>query len=161
MILILLMAAGVMLVDALSKAWASVLLAQFERVTVLNGLLELRLTHNSGMALGILAGNQVAIILMPLAVITCGAWLLHRYRLTGFTRVACGLVLGGFLGNFLERVMHGYVVDMVFFPFMPWFVCNLADIAICVGVALFGISLLARPQDWREKHAKDHRDGAV
>ena len=161
MIPMLLTAAGVMLADALTKALASVSLASIGDITVIGGLLELRLTHNSGMALGILSGNQAAIILLPLAVIACGAWLLRRYRLTAFTSAACGLVLGGFLGNFLERVIHGYVVDMVYFPFMPWFVCNFADIAICAGVALLSISLVTRPQDWSEKNAEDHSDGAV
>ena len=70
--------------------------------------------------------------------------------LTPFTQTACGLVLGGFLGNFLERLWHGWVLDMIYFPFLPWFVCNVADIAICTGVALLAASLLFRPQDWKE-----------
>lgn len=59
-------------------------------------------------------------------------------------------MLGGFLGNFLERLWHGWVLDMIYFPFLPWFVCNVADIAICAGVALLAGSLLFRPQDWKE-----------
>jgi len=39
---------------------------------------------------------------------------------------------------------------MIYFPFLPWFVCNVADIAICAGVALLAGSLLFRPQDWKE-----------
>ena len=89
-------------------------------------------------------------MLLPLAVIALGWLLLRRYRLTPFTQTACGLVLGGFLGNFLERLWHGWVLDMIYFPFLPWFVCNVADIAICAGVALMAASLLFRPQDWKE-----------
>ena len=104
----------------------------------------------SAMALGLFAGNRAAGMLLPLAVILCGWLLLRRYRLTPFTQTACGLVLGGFLGNFLERLWHGWVLDMIYFPFLPWFVCNVADIAICAGVALLAGSLLFRPQDWKE-----------
>ena len=64
---------------------------------------------------------------------------------------ACGLVLGGFIGNFAERLIFGYVRDMIFFPCLPWFVCNVADICICFGVAALAFSLLFRPQDWQEK----------
>jgi len=77
--------------------------------------------------------------------------MMRRYRITRFTAVACGLVMGGFIGNFGERILHGYVLDMIYFPWLPWFVCNAADIFICFGVALLAFSLLMRPQDWQEK----------
>lgn len=134
--------------DAGTKLLASRLLA--ERTVALGWLVELRLTHNDGMALGLFAGNRAAGMLLPLAVIVLGWLLLRRYRLTPFTQTACGLVLGGFLGNFLERLWRGWVLDMIYFPFLPWFVCNVADIAICAGVALLAGSLLFRPQDWKE-----------
>ena len=133
--------------DAGTKWLASELLAG--RTVALGWLVELRLTRNDGMALGLFAGNRAAGMLLPLAVILCGWLLLRRYRLT-LTQTACGLVLGGFLGNFLERLWHGWVLDMIYFPFLPWFVCNVADIAICAGVALLAGSLLFRPQDWKE-----------
>ncbi len=144
-------AAGVLALDALSKALA---LRWLEgRVVQLGNLVELRLTRNTGMALGLGADSRLALLLPPLVVLA-GAWLLRRYRLTAFTQTACGLVLGGFLGNFLNRLVSGHVLDMVQFPFLPWFVCNVADIAISIGVTLMGISLLFRPQDWEERSCR-------
>lgn len=145
-------AALTLALDIAAKLWATAEL-QFDLVR-LGWVLELRLTHNDGMALGIFSGNRLAGLLLPLAVIACGWLLLRRYKPTAFTRVACGLVLGGFAGNYGERLINGYVTDMIHFPFMPWFVCNVADIAICAGVAMLAISLLLRPQDWREDDAK-------
>lgn len=159
MILMIGLAAGVAALDMATKLAAERFLG-ITNVIVLNGLLELRLTHNDGMALGILSGNAVAIVILPLVVIVCGFLLLRKYHPTGFTRAAAGLVLGGFLGNFAQRVADGYVIDMIYLPFMPWFICNVADIAICAGVVLLGVSLLFRPQDWREKNAKDHGGSA-
>ena len=138
--------------DAGTKWLASELLAG--RTVALGWLVELRLTRNDGMALGLFAGNRAAGMLLPLAVIFCGWLLLRRYRLTPFTQTACGLVLGGFLGNFLERLWRGWVLDMIYFPFLPWFVCNVADIAISIGVTLMGISLLFRPQGWEERSCR-------
>ena len=77
--------------------------------------------------------------------------MMRRYRITRFTAAACGMVLGGFIGNFAERLLFGYVRDMIFFPWLPWFVCNVADIFICFGVAALAFSLIFRPQDWQEK----------
>ena len=154
MLLIWIIGAAVFGLDFAVKRWASAVLTGSGLVPVA-GLLELRLTHNDGMALGIMSGSTVAIILLPMAVIAVGWYMMRHYVPTGFTQTAMGLILGGFLGNFAERLFKGYVVDMIFFPFMPWFVCNIADIAICVGVLLLALSLLFRPGDWREKHAKD------
>lgn len=150
-----LLAALVMLADALTKLLAVKLLDGAGTVRVLDGLLEFRLFANDGMALGLFSGNDIAIIVLPLCVMTAGFFLIRRYVMTPFKGAAISLVLGGFLGNFIERLLRGFVLDMIYFPFMPWFVCNVADIAICAGVLLLAVSLLFRPSDWREKSAKD------
>lgn len=124
----------------------------------LGWLVELRCTYNTGMALGIFSDNALAGLLLPLTVILCGWWLMRRYQPTCFTLIACGLVLGGFAGNYGERLLFGRVLDMIYFPFLPWFVCNIADICICVGVALLAFSLLFRPDDWVEKNKEDAKD---
>lgn len=124
----------------------------------LGWLVELRSTYNTGMALGIFSDNALAGLLLPLTVILCGWRLMRRYQPTRFTLVACGLVLGGFAGNYGERLLYGRVLDMIYFPFLPWFVCNIADICICAGVALLAFSLLFRPDDWVEKRKEDAKD---
>lgn len=139
--------------DVSSKALAAGWLG--EETIRLGWLMELSVTQNTGMAFGMLAGNVAANVLMPLAVIVAGWMLMRRYRSTAFTRVACGLILGGFVGNFAQRLFQGYVLDMIYFPWLPFFVCNVADICICFGVALLAFSLLWRPQDWEEKVTKD------
>lgn len=80
-----------------------------------------------------------------------GILVLRKYRLSHFVLIAAGLILGGFFGNFLDRVIFGYVVDMIYFPWLPFFICNLADVAITAGAVLIGISLLFRGKDWQEK----------
>ena len=141
--------------DGISK-WLAAALLDGQAVR-LAGLLELRCTHNTGMALGVFAGQRWAAMLLPLAAIACGWVLMRRYRSTPFTQAACGLILGGFIGNYGQRLFSGSVLDMIYFPWLPWFVCNIADICICFGVALLAFSLLFRPQDWEEKmrSAKD------
>ena len=155
MILMILLTSATLLLDALTKLLAARFLDDTTYVNVIRGVLELRLTRNDGMALGILSGSGVLIVVLPLVVIALGYLLMRRYEMTTFKAVAVSLILGGFLGNFIGRLLNGFVLDMIYFPFLPWFVCNLADIAICAGVVLLGVSLLFRPKDWREvKHEK-------
>ncbi len=143
--------------DRASKLWASASLIAGESTAVLPGLLTLRLTQNHGMALGLLAGVEWLNLLLPVLAVLVGWLVLRRYERTPMLRVASALVLAGFVGNFADRLLYGYVVDMIYFPFLPFFVCNVADVCITAGVALFAISLLFRPKDWRERHADDHR----
>jgi signal peptidase II len=129
-----------------------------ERVVLLGGVLELRYTHNTGMALGFLSGFTVAGIILPLAAVAVGIVLLRRYRLSRYMLTAAALILGGFAANFIDRVVLGYVVDMIFFPWLPFFICNPADVAITSGAALTGASILLRPKDWRLKKAEESSD---
>ena len=136
-------------VDIVTKLLAAFFL---QDVSVRIGwLAELYLAKNAGMALGLFADSALAAILLPVVAIACGWLLMRNYRITRYTAVACGLITGGFIGNFGERLLHGYVLDMIYLPWMPWFVCNVADICICFGVAALAFSLLFRPQDWHEK----------
>lgn len=154
MVLMVLTALIALLADLGTKQLAQTML-NGDRIVAVPGLLALQLRHNSGIALGMLQGNRWALLVLPvIMLIICWA-MLRKYQPTGYMRFAVGLILGGFAGNYIERLLKGYVVDMLYFPFLPWFVCNIADIAVCFGVALIMISLLLWPQDWREKNAKD------
>ncbi|MBE5802667.1 MAG: signal peptidase II [Clostridiales bacterium] len=140
--------------DAASK-WAAVRWLGTGDVIAVPYLLTFRLSYNEGIALGMLQGNTLVLLVLPPLVIFCGWYLLRNYQPTDYMRIAKGLILGGFIGNFIERLIYGRVVDMIFFPFLPWFICNVADVAICFGVVMVAVSLLLRPKDWREKNAED------
>jgi len=142
------------IIDRAAKLWAGKALQGNGTLIALPRLLELRYTENRGIALGFLSGEIAATLLLPL--IAAAVWFLvfRRYRPTPFTAAASSLILGGFAGNFLDRLLYGYVVDMLFFPFLPWFICNVADVAISLGVGMVGFSLLFRARDWSEKRAK-------
>ncbi len=151
-------ALGVFLLDRLAKGLAVGGLAVGSTVPVLPGVLEWRLTHNAGVALGLLSGNTVAVLVLPIALVLLGWAIFRRFRTTPFTRFAMALAAGGFAGNLLDRILQGYVVDMIYFPWMPWYICNPADIAICLGVALLAVSLIWRPQDWMRKSEAKTRE---
>ena len=155
------LAALTTVLDRAAKLLAQQGMTLGQHIVVLPGVLELRFTHNTGMALGFLSGHAAAGIVLPLLAVIAGVLVLRRFRLSAFLLSAAGLVLGGFLGNFIDRVFFGYVVDMIYLPWLPYFICNPADIGITAGAVLIGVSLLFRPKDWQAKEkGKAHEQNA-
>ena len=134
----LFVAAGLVLaLDRLTKA-----LWRDARVTLIPGVLALRGTRNTGMAFGWLSGSGWLLIPLSLAVVA-GVWVyLRRHSLNRLCQYGAGLLLGGALGNLLDRVFLGYVIDFIDPVFLHWFIFNLADAGICLGAALLMIHLL-------------------
>jgi signal peptidase II len=139
-------------IDHAAKLIAQNAMTPGEQIVVLKGVLELRFTHNTGMALGFLSEYTAAGFVLPLLAVAAGYFILRRYRLSRFVLVASGLIVGGFLGNFLDRIIRGHVVDLFYFPWLPYFICNAADIAITFGALLITVSLICRPKDWRPRN---------
>ena len=135
-----------------SKYWASLSLHAGTPLVIWENLLHLRLCHNYGMALSMFEHNTFLPYLLPLLAIAYAIWHIRKIRLTPYLCLAFGMLAGGFLGNYVERLITGFVVDMLYFPFMPWFVCNIADVVISVAILLLIFSLFFRPNDWRERH---------
>ena len=99
-------------------------------------------TENHGISLGLFQASsdamRWALVAVTSAIAVGVGWWLTREEKTG-DQVALGMVLGGALGNILDRVRHGYVVDFAdlhFGEFRPFFIFNVADAAISIGVAI-------------------------
>jgi signal peptidase II len=99
-------------------------------------------TENHGISLGLFQAQSDAMRWVLVAVTAAiaggvGYWITHEKK--RWDQVALGLVLGGALGNILDRVRHGYVVDFAdlhFGSFRPFFIFNVADAAISIGVVI-------------------------
>lgn len=99
---------------------------------------------NTGAAFGLL--QDQGLFLMLIALVVIGVILFyHRFlgQDTWLIRVSLGLQLGGALGNLVDRIRDGFVTD--FIDLQVWPIFNIADSAICVGVAILAWHLLFRP----------------
>ncbi len=107
-----------------------------------------RITHisNTGAAFGLFPGQSSALTIVAIIgiiVIVLGALLGHRYLSflnSMLGKVALGLVLGGAVGNLIDRLRFGYVTDFIDFKVWPAF--NIADSAVVVGSIIFAYSIL-------------------
>jgi signal peptidase II len=140
----------VVLLDQLSKAWAWSALASGQVEPLLPGLLQLRRVANTGAAFSLFSGAPR--LLGVVSALVSGVllvWLL-RQPPTGRWRIAgLGLLLGGAVGNGIDRWRLGWVMDFLEFVPIEFPVFNLADVAINLAVASLLIELLLGP---RQRH---------
>ncbi len=132
-------AAAVAVLDQVSKAVAIRAFAHGGALRVVPGYFDLRLVINRGAAWGMLAGRRALLVAVSLGMLAL-LWANRRELAeTRCGRVAGGLLAGGIVGNLLDRALRGEVVDFLDFhvhDVWSWPTFNVADSAICVGVAL-------------------------
>jgi signal peptidase II len=105
-------------------------------------IFNLTYTENHGISLGLFQASSDAMRWVLVGVTAAiaagvGVWITREEK--RWDQVALGMVLGGALGNILDRVRHGYVVDFAdlhFGEFRPFFIFNVADAAISIGVVI-------------------------
>lgn len=118
-------------VDLASKAWATSTLEQ--QSIDLPGPLDLRLGHNTGVAFSFLASVPPAVIVALTSILAVTLLIAAAQRRVPVVPVA--LIAGGAIGNIIDRIDGGSVVDMFYTRFWPTF--NVADIAITSGVIVW------------------------
>ena len=124
-------------IDQLIKLWAVQVLQPVGAMPFIPHVVELRFVLNQGMAFSLLSGKQLFLIIATSAALLAVAYgLFFRSRGKRLQQAALVLVLGG-IGNLIDRVLNGEVVDYINLLFMRFAVFNFADICVCVGVALW------------------------
>ncbi len=119
-------------------------LALGESAPLLPGFAELLYVRNTGGGFSILTGHTWLLSVVTAIIMGALAYLLFKGKFTHPLAVwSVTLVLGGGLGNLIDRVRLGYVVDMFHFQFWPFYpVFNVADICVVCGVAGFAVCYL-------------------
>ena len=135
-------ALAVVVLDQLSKAWGAANLHPGVVTPLLPGLLQLRLVFNTGAAFSLLTGNALLLGLVSAAV-TAGLvlWIQTSAPLRPWQALGLGLLLGGAIGNGIDRWRLGQVVDLLEFVPVSFPVFNLADVAINLAVLCLAIDL--------------------
>ena len=153
-------ALAVVLLDQVSKFVITLWLPLGGERNVIPGIFRLVHTRNRGIAFGLFPsagqGFQLALVIAIAAIVVIVAWQLARTSDDSLARFGLALVLGGAIGNIIDRVVHGEVVDFLCFFVVAggrehqWPSFNLADSAITVGA---GCLILAEILYTRRAHA--------
>lgn len=128
--------------DQLIKQWATAVLQPIGAITILPGVLELRYYLNDGMAFSMLAGKQTLLIAMTSIMLVAVLLVLLLRKMGTWERISWTLILGGGIGNLIDRFFNGVVVDYINVLFVNFAVFNFADICITTGVILLMVWIL-------------------
>lgn len=136
----------VLFLDVLLKILANRILSNAQTLPLINNFLHLTYIENYGSAFGFFRDQRLFLTLIGIIVCALVIYIYQRSskrdNVIGFS---FGLILGGSLGNLINRISMGYVIDYVDFRMFPVF--NLADVAINIGVAILMVEIFIRGKE--------------
>ena len=143
-ILMALMAAGIVVADQLSKLWILGNLPLYEQIPVIPGLFHLTYVQNTGAAFSSFQGQQWLFVLVFAVLTVAVIWEFSTRKMgfSNFERWCIAAIYAGGLGNMIDRVRMGFVVDMIEVEFMNFPVFNVADCFITCGCIAMLVSLV-------------------
>ncbi len=125
-------------IDQLTKWWAATYLAQVDAIPVIKGVFEFRYCENTGVAFSMFENQQWLFIPLSLLATVAVLVMLFRSQLNRYKTfvVTCILIASGALGNLIDRVLYGYVIDFLYFRLINFPIFNFADCCVTIGGAL-------------------------
>lgn len=160
MLIIFLIAAMVGL-DQLVKYITVANLDLYETIPVLDGVFHITYVQNTGAAFSLLEGQQWFFLLTTPVIIFAIVFMLYKNHINHMLgKISTYLIIAGAIGNFIDRLFLGYVVDMFDFRLINFAVFNVADIFVTVGATLLFIYIIFLDKDnsKQEKEITENND---
>ena len=136
----------VIAIDRITKLLAPGLPA--DGFTMIPRVIGLRYAENRGIAFSLLNGHPRLLGILSLVLMIAGYVWLRKKNLGSFPLTGLALMAGGAAGNMFDRLICGYVPDMIETLFVRFPIFNIADSCLTIGCGMLIISLLLRPNDW-------------
>lgn len=126
------MVIGIIVLDQIIKVLIRSTMYIGESLPVIKEVFHITYVQNRGGAFSILSGQGFILTVVPLAAIIFATWYMEKHLSEHWSLfLSLSLIIGGGIGNLIDRIFLGFVTDMIDFRFFPVF--NIADIAVCVG----------------------------
>ena len=143
---------GVPFVDQITKLIVDANMTLGQSIPLWEDVFHITYIHNEGAAMGMLSGSRwVFLILSTVAIIAIIAYVVYaRKKIPTLEALAFGMIAGGGIGNMIDRTFYGDTLfggavidffDFRAFSFWKW-IFNVADIAVCVGVGLYALTVI-------------------
>jgi signal peptidase II len=130
----------ILFLDRLTKYFVSKILLVNQGIPVIKNIFHFTIVHNTGAAFGIFKNKNYLFIVAALFATVFIYFKLRQKRTNKLLNISLVLILAGTIGNLIDRISFGYVID--FLDFRIWPVFNIADSSITVGAILLGYALL-------------------
>jgi signal peptidase II len=155
-VVLLLTALAILIVDQLTKALVVANLAIGEQARVLGDVVQVWHAQNRGAAFSLFQGGTILFLIVSVLSIGMVAWFHRSLRdRAAWLHIVLGIILGGTLGNFIDRLRQGYVTDWLSVGIgeTRWPTFNVADSSVVVGIGILVVYLLLNNPDRREATA--------
>ncbi|MFZ5967601.1 MAG: signal peptidase II [Bacillota bacterium] len=138
-----------LIIDQLSKYLTVIYLKTIESYPLINNVFHLTYAENTGAAFSMFSGKQPLLIILTLIIIVALLFYLIRNLKTDqvFLKFSLSLIIGGALGNLIDRIRLNYVVDMLDFTLINYPVFNMADVFVVSGAVIFAYTILTSSTD--------------
>ncbi len=138
---VLILSAVLVIIDQLIKYFVFEYLAPVGNVSIIDNLFSLIYVENRGAAFGIMQNQVWFFAVVTILLIAVFMYILITKKMSGKLYIAATiLIIGGGVGNLIDRIFRGFVIDYLSVSFFPP-VCNFADYCVTIGAILFVISL--------------------
>lgn len=137
--------------DQIVKIWTVSAMPLHSQIIVLPNIFSLFHIRNTGAAWGILSGEMTLFYIMTIIIIGSLMYWYHTKKTTTFEKIAFVLIVSGAIGNFIDRLRLGYVIDMFRFDFIDFPIFNVADICLTLGIVVFLIETIRSEWFGKEK----------
>ena len=131
------------LIDRLIKILCLSTLNVGDSIVVIKNFLAITLVTNTGAAFSLFSSNTLFLIILSFIVIgIIYFFFIKDQKLSNFMQITYGILLGGIIGNLIDRIIYGYVIDYLNFSFINFPVFNFADICIVISIIILIINIL-------------------
>ena len=134
----------VIFLDRISKIFFCSILSFGEFIPVIRNVFHFTLVYNTGIAFGLFKNQGIVFIIIPIIAIILIGFNIYYYRnskhVSRLYIISFSMILGGAIGNLIDRIVYGHVID--FIDFRVWPVFNIADSAITIGTILILIKCI-------------------
>jgi signal peptidase II len=149
-------ALGIIILDQFFKQLVHFYMQLGQSIPVVNGILRLTYVRNTGAAFSLFVGFSPYLVVVGIIVV--GAVIYFHYKMPGkdlYIQSALACILGGSLGNLLDRIFRSYVIDYI--DIIKWPVFNFADIMINLGVILIALKLFEAEAHEIKEEREEHK----
>ncbi len=147
--------------DVITKKIVVSTMQLYEEIPVIDGVFHWKYIQNRGAAFGMLADRrEVFLVISTVAIIALAVYLFFTRCDRFFWMLGIGMLVGGGIGNMIDRILLGYVVDFIYVALIDFAVFNIADCFVCVGVGiLIFLSVVDIVRDYKKEKAQKALDG--
>ena len=128
--------------DQLLKSWVASSIVLGGSKQLIPGIIELTNLRNSGAAWSLFEGQQTFFFFFSIIAIIVIGYFIWQYRKNASMIIGLALIMAGTIGNFIDRLKQGYVVDMFEITFINFPIFNIADMCLTIGVIWLIICIL-------------------